>query len=157
MQVRAAEPLPPLEKLLQQPGNVELGEVVYRTIGTCANCHQVGGQGKNVGPDLSQIGDKLAKEALYVSILDPSAGISHSYESYAALTESGQVVVGLMVSQTDEEVVLKDAEGIQRTLPRASLEELKVLEKSLMPDNLVAALSVEDLVNLVEYLTTLRK
>jgi hypothetical protein len=37
------------------------------------------------------------------------------------------------------------------------LEELKVLEKSLMPDNLVAALSVEDLVNLVEYLTTLRK
>jgi putative heme-binding domain-containing protein len=89
--------------------------------------------------------------------LDPSAGISHSYESYAALTESGQVVVGLMVSQTDEEVVLKDAEGIQRTLPRVSLEELKVLEKSLMPDNLVAALSVEDLVNLVEYLTTLRK
>jgi putative membrane-bound dehydrogenase-like protein len=157
MQVRAAEPLPPLEKLLQQPGNAALGEVVYRTIGTCANCHQVGGQGKNVGPDLSQIGDKLAKEALYVSILDPSAGISHSYESYAALTESGQVVVGMMVSQTDEEVVLKDAEGIQRTLPRASLEELKVLEKSLMPDNLVAALSVEDLVNLVEYLTTLRK
>ncbi len=154
---RESEPIPPLEQLVQRRGNAHLGEVIYRTTGTCANCHQVGGQGKNVGPDLSQIGDKLAKEALYVSILDPSAGISHSYESYAALTERGQLVVGLMVSQTDDEIVLNDAEGIQRTLKRAELEELKQMEKSLMPDNIVETLSVDDLVNLVEYLTTLRK
>lgn len=155
--VRAAEPLPPLEQLVERRGDVAQGQVVYRTIGTCANCHQVRAEGKNVGPDLSEIGDKLAREALYVSILDPSAGISHSYESYAALTESGQVVVGLLVSQTDAEVILKDAEGIQRTLPRSELEEFKALETSLMPDNLVEVLSVDDLVNLVEYLTTLRK
>jgi len=155
--VRAAEPLPPLEQLVERRGDTARGEVVYRTIGTCANCHQVRTEGKNVGPDLSEIGDKLAREALYVSILDPSAGISHSYESYAALTDTGQVVVGLLVSQTDSEVILKDAEGIQRTLPRAELEEFKVLETSLMPDNLVEVLSVDDLVNLVEYLTTLRK
>ncbi len=106
---------------------------------------------------MSQIGDKLAREALYVSILDPSAGISHSYESYAALLTSGQQVVGLLVSQTEQEVVLKDAEGIQRTIARDDLEEFQRLEKSIMPDNLHEALSADDLVNLVEYLTTLKK
>ncbi|MDP1560958.1 MAG: NPCBM/NEW2 domain-containing protein [Pirellulaceae bacterium] len=154
---RAAEPLPSLQELVERRGSVEQGEVIYRTTGTCANCHQVGGQGKNVGPELSQIGDKLAREALYVSILDPSAGISHSYESYAALTTSGQQVVGLLVSQTEKEVVLKDAEGIQRTIAREDLEEFQRLEKSIMPDNLHEALSADDLVNLIEYLTTLKK
>lgn len=154
---RAAEPLPSLPELVERRGSVEQGEIIYRTTGTCANCHQVGGQGKNVGPELSQIGDKLAREALYVSILDPSAGISHSYESYAALTTSGQQVVGLLVSQTEKEVVLKDAEGIQRTLAREDLDEFQRLEKSIMPDNLHEALSADDLVNLVEYLTTLKK
>ncbi|MBL8888908.1 MAG: NPCBM/NEW2 domain-containing protein [Planctomycetaceae bacterium] len=154
---RAAEPLPSLTELVERRGNVQQGEIIYRTTGTCANCHQVGGQGKNVGPELSQIGDKLAREALYVSILDPSAGISHSYESYAALLTSGQQVVGLLVSQTDSEIVLKDAEGIQRTLAREDIEEFKRLEKSIMPDNLHETLSTDDLVNLVEYLTTLKK
>jgi putative heme-binding domain-containing protein len=154
---RAAEPLPSLPELVERRGNAQQGEIIYRTTGTCANCHQVGGQGKNVGPELSQIGDKLAREALYVSILDPSAGISHSYESYAALTTSGQQVVGLLVSQTEQEVVLKDAEGIQRTIARDDLEEFQRLEKSIMPDNLHEALSAEDLVNLVEYLATLKK
>jgi putative membrane-bound dehydrogenase-like protein len=154
---RAAEPLPSLPELVERRGNAQQGEIIYRTTGTCANCHQVGGQGKNVGPELSQIGDKLAREALYVSILDPSAGISHSYESYAALTTSGQQVVGLLVSQTEQEVILKDAEGIQRTIARDDLEEFQRLEKSIMPDNLHEALSADDLVNLVEYLTTLKK
>lgn len=154
---RAAEPLPSLQELVERRGNAQQGEIIYRTTGTCANCHQIGGQGKNVGPDLSQIGDKLAREALYVSILDPSAGISHSYESYAALTTSGQQVVGLLVSQTEQEVVLKDAEGIQRSLAREDLEEFQRMEKSIMPDNLHEALSADDLVNLVEYLTTLKK
>jgi putative heme-binding domain-containing protein len=110
-----------------------------------------------VGPDLSEIGSKLSKEALHVSILDPSAGISHNYESYTALTDSGQVVVGLLVSQTEDMVILKDAQGIERAMPRSEIEELKKQEKSLMPDNLIENLSADDLVNLVEYLLTLKK
>jgi putative heme-binding domain-containing protein len=154
---KSAVPLPPLADLLKRSGDIAQGREIYKTTGTCAKCHQLGSEGKNVGPNLSEIGSKLAKEAMYVAILDPSAGISHNYESYSALNESGQVITGLLVSQTDSEIVLRDSEGIDRTLKRADLEEFKKQEKSLMPENLMEAMTVEDLVNLVEYLQTLRK
>jgi putative membrane-bound dehydrogenase-like protein len=152
----AAEPLPPLDQLIGRRGDIAQGEVVFRTRGTCASCHQVLGHGQSVGPDLSGIGSKLAKEAMYVAILDPSAAISHNYESYAALTDEGEVVVGLLVSRTDEQLVLRDAKGIDRQLASSQVEEVKRLEKSLMPENLVEALSADDLVHLVEYLMSLR-
>ena len=149
--------LPPLAELLSRKGDAVSGEKIFKTTGTCANCHQVRGQGKVVGPDLTEIGSKLTREAMFVSVLDPSAGISHNFESYTALLDSGQIVVGLMVSQTDDKVTLKDAQGIERAMPRDEIEQLKKQEKSLMPDNLIEALSTQDLVDVVEYMLSLKK
>ena len=151
------EPVPPLAELVTRNGDAGSGEKLFKTTGTCANCHQVRGQGKVVGPDLTEIGSKLTREAMYVSILDPSAGISHNFESYSALLESGQVIVGLMVSQTDDKVTLKDAQGIERVMPKSEIEQLKKQDKSLMPENLIEALSTQDLVEVVEYMLTLKK
>jgi putative membrane-bound dehydrogenase-like protein len=149
--------LPPLSTLVEQQGDAQAGALVFKTKGTCNKCHLLDEEGKNVGPDLSEIGDKLAKEAMYVSILDPSAGISHNYETYAALLDSGQVVTGLMVSQTDASVTIRDAEGIDRELSKESIDQLKKQDQSLMPANLVENLSEQELVDLVEYLLTLSK
>ena len=151
------EAVPPLAELVTRNGDAGSGEKLFKTTGTCANCHQVRGQGKVVGPDLTEIGSKLTREAMYVSILDPSAGISHNFESYSALLESGQVIVGLMVSQTDDKVTLKDAQGIERVMPKSDIEQLKKQDKSLMPENLIEALSTQDLVDVVEYMLTLKK
>lgn len=153
----AQKPLPPLADLLGRSGNASRGQEVFKTKGTCANCHIVNAAGKNVGPDLSEIGSKLSREAMLVSILDPSAGISHNFENFAALTTSGQVVNGLLVSRTDAQVVIKDAQGIERTIAGDDLEQLKKLDKSLMPDNLHENLTAAELIDLLEYLMTLRK
>jgi putative heme-binding domain-containing protein len=106
---------------------------------------------------LTEIGDKLTREAMYVSILSPSAGISHNYEAYSARNTDGEVVTGLLVSKTESGVTLKDAKGIERTIPASELEEFLKMEKSLMPENLQETMSESDLVDIVEYLTTLRK
>lgn len=153
----AKEPLPPLNELVARAGNVARGHIVFKLKGTCANCHIVSNVGKNVGPDLTEIGGKLSREAMLVSILDPSAGISHNFENYAALTTDGQLVNGLLVSRTEAQVVLKDAQGIERTITSDELEQFKKLEKSLMPDNLHENLTADELVDLLEYLMTLRK
>jgi putative heme-binding domain-containing protein len=154
---KTTEELPPLDQLLARSGNAQKGADIYRTTGTCTKCHPLGTDTRPVGPDLSEIGNKLAKEALYVAILDPSAGISHNYESYSALTSEGQVITGLLISQTDGHVVLRDAEGIDRTLRREELDEFSKLSTSLMPSNIIELLSAEELVDLVEYLQTLKK
>jgi putative heme-binding domain-containing protein len=149
--------LPPVSELVKRSGDVAAGKHVFNTIGTCAKCHKVRGEGKEVGPDLSEIGSKLSKEALYVSILDPSAGISHNFETYTFLLADGSVQNGILVSQTDAEFQVKTAEAIVRKIPREEVEEFKKSTVSLMPADLQKLLTAQNLVDMVEYMTTLKK
>lgn len=151
------KPLPPLAELVKLPGDAASGKKLFQTTGTCAKCHIVNGEGKEVGPNLSEIGTKLPKEAILASILDPSAAIAHNYENFAVVLTSGQIVSGLMVSQTPEAVTLKNAEGIVRSYPTADVEEMKKLPISLMPADLQKLLTPQQLVDIADYLTTLKK
>jgi putative heme-binding domain-containing protein len=116
----------------------------------------IGDQGKEVGPNLSEIGSKLSPQALYESILYPSAGISHNYETWTYVLSDGSVVTGIPVSDTAAEVVVKTSEGISRTVPQTEVETSKKSDVSLMPADLHAQMKVGDLVDLVEYLKTLK-
>jgi putative heme-binding domain-containing protein len=152
-----ATPLPPLPELIKMPGDAARGKQLFMTAATCNKCHVVNGEGKDVGPNLSEIGSKLAKDACLISILDPSAGISHNFETYLAVTADGKVISGLLVSKTDSEVVLKDANAIVHTLAVSDLDEFAKLPTSLMPADLQKTMSAQDLVDVVEYLLTLKK
>jgi putative heme-binding domain-containing protein len=151
------KPLPPIDKLATMKGDADAGLKLFRSTATCSNCHVVNQFGKEVGPNLSEIGSKLSREAMLASILDPSAGISHNYENYSVLTEAGQVIVGIKVSQTDDEVVIRTAEAIDRKIPANEIELIKKSDKSIMPENLHHAFSQQGLVDIIEYMTTLRK
>ena len=151
------QPLPPLSVLVIRQGDAERGADVFRKEGTCIKCHRVGGEGKQVGPDLSEIGSKLAPEAVYVSILDPSAAISFNFETYSVLLKDGRDVSGVLVSQTDESVTIKTAEAIERTFDRSEIDELAKQQISLMPSDLAQNMSTQQLVDLVAYLMSLKK
>jgi len=152
-----SKPLPPVAELVKRSGNIAAGKQVFATVGTCIKCHKVRGDGKDVGPDLSEIGSKLSKEAFYVSILDPSAGISHNFETYTLLLADGTVQNGILVSQTDADIQIKTAEAIVKKFPLAEVSEYKKSTVSLMPADLQKALTAQNLVDVVEYLTTLKK
>ncbi len=152
-----AEPLPPLAELAKRDGDGKSGHKVFREKGTCIKCHQVNTEGKDVGPDLSEIGSKLTREAMLVAILDPSAGISHNYESYEAILVNGTFFTGLKISETDDSVTLKSAEGIVRVIPTEEVDELTKQKISLMPADLQKLLTVDELVDVVTYLVSLKK
>lgn len=152
-----SKPLPPVSELVQRKGDAEKGRMVFTGIGLCVKCHKVKGEGKEVGPDLSEIGSKLSRDAMYVSILDPSAGVNFNYETHTLLTEDGTVVSGIIVSQTDAEVVIKTAEAVQLTFERDAITGMKKSPISLMPQDLQKQLTVDNLVDVVEYLSTLKK
>jgi len=152
-----AQPLPPIAQLVKMQGDVARGLKVFATNGTCNKCHVVRGQGKDVGPDLSEIGSKLSREAMIESILYPSAGISHNYESHALLLSSGNLVVGIITSETPEAVTIKKADGLVETIPVSEIEEREKQKISLMPADLQKVMSAQDLVDVVEYLQSLKK
>jgi putative membrane-bound dehydrogenase-like protein len=149
--------LPPLAELLKRRGNVEHGKVVFNTTGTCAKCHTIGGVGKDVGPNLTEIGDKFPKDALYESILFPSAAIAHNYETHRLELQSGNVVQGIITSETADAITIKTAEAIIQTYKKSEIADNTEIKVSLMPADLQKLMTADELVDVVEYLTTCRK
>jgi putative heme-binding domain-containing protein len=139
-------------------GNAEQGASVFRreTVG-CYKCHQVNGQGIDFGPNLSEIGTKLAKDAIYESILDPSAGISFGYEAWHLEFKNGDDALGLITSETSDEVALKAVGGIVTRYKKADITRRTKQKLSIMPAGLEQTMSANDLVDLAEYLASLKK
>jgi len=153
---RGGTSLPPVADLLKRGGDPQAGQTVFAGSGTCAKCHVVNGAGRSVGPDLSGIGAKLSPVALYESILAPSAAISHNYETWTAVTGDGRSFTGLLVSKTDDGLVIRGADGVDVSLAAGDVEELVRQPISLMPADLATALSEQELVDLVAWLVTLK-
>ncbi|MED5381626.1 MAG: c-type cytochrome [Verrucomicrobiota bacterium] len=150
--------LPPLAKLVAIKGNIANGEkVFFRPQSTCASCHQVNGRGIDFGPKLSGIGTKLGREALLLSILDPSAGIPFGYEAWLLKTKNGAEALGIITSQTDDEVTLKLPGGITITYKAADITKRTQLPTSIMPPGLQATMTPQELVDLVSYMHSLKQ
>lgn len=150
--------LPPIAELVKMKGDPARGAKIYRRAEiNCIGCHQVNGEGVDFGPALSEIGTKLAKEALYEAILDPSAGISFGYEAWQLETKDGEEPYGIITSETADEVTLKIQTGVATTYKKKDLAKRQQSKLSIMPAGLQQAMTTQDLVDLVEYLSSLKK
>jgi putative heme-binding domain-containing protein len=115
----------------------------------------VNGEGVNFGPDLSEIGSKLDREAMYTSILYPDQGISFGYEGYMIKLRDGGSAFGRIISETADKIEMQYIKETQ-TVNKADVVSRTQLPNSLMPSNLQSQLSEEELVDLVEYLARLK-
>jgi putative heme-binding domain-containing protein len=153
-----SQPLPPISELIKMPGDAKRGaEVFRRDIVGCIKCHQVNGEGIEFGPSLSEIGTKLGKDALYEAILDPSSGISFGFEAWQIELKNGDEAYGLIVSDTADEIAVKTQGGIVSSYKKADVAKREPQKLSIMPAGLQQTLSAADLVDLVEYLSSLKK
>ncbi len=147
--------LPPVAKLVTMKGKPENGQAVFAR--ACQTCHVVNGQGIDYGPALSEIGDKLPKEGLYKAILEPSEGISFGYEGYNVTLKDGSQVTGYILNKTEDQLQMRMYGGLTNTYDLANVASTEPMKQSLMFDNLERTMSQQELIDLVEYLTTLRK
>lgn len=147
--------LPPIPELMEMKGNADSGAVASATY--CGSCHQVKDQGIAFGPDLSEIGSKLSKDALYTSILEPSAGISFGFEGYAFKLKTGASVSGYIASQTEDEISIKMIGGIIEKYKKSDIVSKTIYDQSLMPQGLAEGMGTQQLVNIVEYLSGLKR
>lgn len=157
-QAQNAEPLPPLADLIKRHGDPAHGKTIFESqTAACSSCHQVLGKGTEVGPNLSEIGTKLGKDALYESILDPSAGISFGYEAFSLELKNGDEAFGLITSETNDEITLKNQTGVITKYKKQDIARRQKMSTSMMPAGLQLTMSARDLVDLVEYLASLKK
>ncbi|MFO0899703.1 MAG: c-type cytochrome [Pirellulales bacterium] len=131
--------------------------VFFGAKAACSTCHTVAGQGGAVGPDLSRIATIRAGRDLLEAVVFPSASLVRGFEPLVAATDDGRLVTGLLVSDTADTVVLRQADGSDVPLAKSALEELRPAAVSIMPQGLETTLSAEELADLLAYLQTLGK
>lgn len=138
-------------------GDTAKGKAIYaKAESTCTLCHRVGDLGADFGPGLSEIGSKLGKDVLWESLLNPNAGVSMGFETWSITLKNGQAAMGIIRSETRDELVLALPGGVANTFEKKQIEKREKLPTTMMPTGLQAMFSQEDLVNLVEYLASLK-
>lgn len=154
-QMAAKKPLPPVAELAKRTGDPAKGQTVFMTY--CFTCHQVNGTGIDFGPALTEIGSKLAREALYDSIINPNAGISFGFEGFEVKTKTGETFIGMVASDTADELALKVPGGVIQKIVKANIASKSALGVSLMTPGLQTIMEEAQLVDLVEYMASLKK
>ena len=153
-----AKPLPPIAQLLKMNADSVKGHSQFTA--NCIRCHQVNGEGVDFGPNLSEIASKFAKDAMITKILQPTSSLAFGYEGKTLKLKSGDQADGLIASQTEDEVTLKTSSGtaaIMTKYKRSDIAEIKVMKTTIMPEGLQTAMSTQEFVDLIEYLSTLKK
>jgi putative heme-binding domain-containing protein len=122
---------------------------------SCANCHQIGGRGAKIGPQLDGVGMR-GIDRLLEDIIDPNRNVDQAFRSTTLALKNGQIVSGLVLREEGEVVVLADAQGKEVRISKNAIEERTVSQLSPMPANLVDQIPETDFYNLLAYLLAQR-
>jgi putative heme-binding domain-containing protein len=143
-----------VEKLVRTTGDPVNGRNVFldKQKGQCLNCHKLEGVGGQVGPDLSKIYDTHSVAKIIESMIDPSKEIKEGYATWTVITTDGKVYSGLRISETEKEIVLRDATGNDIRIPANEIEDKAETTRSLMPDGVISQLPYQHFIDLVAFL-----
>ncbi len=115
----------------------------YNQSAQCLRCHQIAGYGNEVGPALDGIGTLLSREDLLLSLVAPDARIAPGYGSTAVSLKDGRSLVGVIIAEGENQLVLKDPAGLEQSLSLDEIERREDLpsgmfsqEKILTPDQI---------------------
>jgi putative heme-binding domain-containing protein len=123
----------------------------------CAKCHSVDGTSSKAGPDLAFVGDKFPRRELVRAILEPSSSIAVGYGMTRVETRSGDEFQGIVKQATDAWIELMGSDGKLVRVLTGDIKEQRGSAVSLMPEGLEAGMSMQEFVDLVEYLVALKQ
>ncbi|MEX1135549.1 MAG: HEAT repeat domain-containing protein, partial [Balneolales bacterium] len=119
----------------------------------CMRCHAIGGEGSDVGPGLASIGERLTREQLLLSLVNPSERIAPGYGAVSLTLNDGDTVQGALSAETDTHITVSSGGEKQEIIKTAISEQTN--SPSAMPP-MGDVLTRTEIRDLVEYLTTLR-
>ena len=157
-ETREGEAVPPLNDLLRMRGNAENGKSLFfnEEVSSCSRCHSISDDGPTIGPNLGKIGEKLSRQAIFESILNPNAGISHEYQPWIIDTRTDEGLMGYIRSENADAIELVDSNGTAARISIADITGRTKSTVSVMPTGLAIGMTTQELVDLVAFLSTLQ-
>jgi len=145
-------------KLVGDGGDAENGwRIFFSTTGSkCSSCHAKDGRGAGVGPDLTSIAGNIDRRRILDSILNPSREIGPMYTTWKVLTTDGRVIAGLKLNGggvgESNRYLLADSTTVD--VAQGDIESQESSDKSIMPEGLAQLLTIDELRDLLAFLTS---
>jgi cytochrome c oxidase cbb3-type subunit III len=134
-------------------GNPTAGRAVFQKSG-CINCHRIGEEGGNLGPELTDIGRRRGLKFLTESLVKPDADIPINYRGVQVVLKNGQTVTGIRVNRDDLSIQIRDARDNYRSFLMENVQDVRYDKPSLMPS--YGSMNPKDLDDVIAYLNSLK-
>lgn len=144
---------PALTSLTQ--GRTHAGGRQMFEVANCVACHKLGGVGNEIGPDLTKLDPKTTDADLLRSLIEPSHKIDDKYATVVLSLNSGQVVTGILVSETPNELRVIENPLLKTTttvIPKSDIAERNRSTTSIMPKGMVDKLTQDEILDLLAYI-----
>lgn len=139
---------------LKDGRSFEVGRQLFK-VANCVACHQLNGEGRVFGPDLTKLDPKKQTvDHILESIIEPSKVIDDKFRSWTFVLASGKTMTGMIVKETDDEVqvVIDPLAKNKPTILKANdIDDRVKSDLSLMPKGLLNRLTEEEIFDLFAY------
>ena len=132
-------------------GSAERGRAVFHRA-KCSNCHVFGSEGRGGGPDLSTAVKRFRRSEILEAIMFPSKVISDQYTALIVEAQGHEPLTGMLADETDETLTLIDATGERIEIPKNLVTDRRTSQVSIMPKDLLEAMTTQNLVDLFLFL-----
>lgn len=129
-------------------GDARRGQKLFQTRG-CIQCHS---SRQALGPDLAGVAGRFSRQDLFTAIMFPHRDVSPRYQTTQVATRDGQIRSGLIVYESVDGVVLRDATNQTYRMDAKDIEERRTTDQSLMPSGLLKDLKPGDIADLYAFL-----
>jgi putative heme-binding domain-containing protein len=141
------------------PGSAERGAAVFRDA-LCAHCHRFGSRGPSVGPDLTHAAGRFSRRDILESILSPSKVVAENYRAAQIATIDGETFTGRVIGGGDyrSEIIRLATKPLDPSavveIHKRKIESIQESKTSTMPESLLDGFTKEEVLDLLEYLTS---
>ncbi len=134
--------------------NPAVGKELFTSL-ACAQCHKLGNEGYEYGPDLTDVFKRYNNSRADVlhQILEPSLKIDDRYRNYQFELKDGDEVPGMIVNEDADTVTIQTgpSAALLQTLKKSDIKERQPQKFSLMPLGLLNTLTKDQILDLLAY------
>ncbi len=137
-------------------GDARVGSRYFfrNSTGQCVRCHVVKGQGGEVGPELTNIGNILTREQILEALIEPSARLSPGFGMVNITLDDGQTVSGILMEENEHELIIRTSAAEPLEVAVSRIKERQNLPSSMPPMGTI--MSKREIRDVVEFLSNLK-
>jgi putative heme-binding domain-containing protein len=132
-------------------GNAKNGRAIFQA--NCSICHMMPqiDNAVDFGPNLSTLKSRNPN-SIITEIINPNNSIADKYAQWEIALIQGEVITGIIASESDKTIALKQLGGQIQNIDKKSIKTRYLSKLSAMPDGLEANISVNEMADLVAFI-----